>query len=193
MERAHGRRIAIIGNTSSGKSTLAEELARRLEVPHIELDALYWEPGWVGAERDVFRARVAQAVAAECWASSGNYLSAAQDLVWGRADTVVWLDFPLRVILPRLLHRTYGRWRSSELLWGTNRETLRKHFKVWDQEESLLAFQLRQHLPKRRRYEAQLADPRWTHLEFARLRSPAEARRWLEDRAPASPTSMWRA
>jgi adenylate kinase family enzyme len=116
------RRIAIIGNTSSGKSTLAADLAERLDVPHIELDALYWEPNWVGAEREVFRARVDAATAAEAWTSSGNYLSGVQDIVWGRADTVVWLDYPLRVLVPRLWQRTYRRWRERELLWGTNRE-----------------------------------------------------------------------
>lgn len=186
---AQPRRIAIIGNTSAGKSTLAAELATRLDVPHIELDALYWEPNWVGAEREAFRTRVDAATSAEGWTSSGNYLSTVQDLVWGRADTVVWLDYPLRVLVPRLWQRTYRRWRAHELLWSTNRETAWKHLKLWDQEESLIAFQLRQQGPKRRRYAAEMRDPRWAHLTFERLRSPLEALRWLERTAPASTRS----
>lgn len=173
------RRIAIIGNTSAGKSTLAERASARLGVPHIELDALYWEPGWQAAARDVFRERTADAVAADGWVSSGNYLSAVQDLVWGRAEQLVWLDYSLRTIVPRLLRRTWRRWRERELLWGTNRESLPRHLMLWDQQASLLAFQLRQHVPKRRRYEAELASGRWDHLQVLRLGSPPEAERWL--------------
>ncbi|MEZ4504156.1 MAG: adenylate kinase [Dehalococcoidia bacterium] len=183
------RRIAFIGNTSAGKSTLAAELARRLDVPHIELDALYWEPNWVGAEREVFRARVDAATGVEGWTSSGNYLTAVQDLVWGRADTVVWLDYPLRVLVPRLWGRTYRRWRDGELLWGTNRENVWQHFKLWNQEQSLVAFQLRQQLPKRRRYEAEMRDPCWAHVTFERLRSPREAEAWLERTTAARTTA----
>ena len=46
-----GRRIHVMGNSSSGKSTLAERLSRALELPLVELDALNWEPGWVSSSR----------------------------------------------------------------------------------------------------------------------------------------------
>jgi hypothetical protein len=55
------KRIVISGVTSSGKSTLAEKLARRFGMDFIELDALHWEPGWQEAPDDVFRARVEKA------------------------------------------------------------------------------------------------------------------------------------
>jgi adenylate kinase family enzyme len=47
------KRIVVIGTTSSGKSTLAKQLAEKIGGDYIELDALYWEPNWVAAELEV--------------------------------------------------------------------------------------------------------------------------------------------
>ncbi len=38
-------RISIIGNSGSGKSVLARELAAELDVPVLDLDTVAWEPG----------------------------------------------------------------------------------------------------------------------------------------------------
>ena len=88
------RRVNVVGSTGSGKTTFGTELARRLVIPHVELDALSWEANWVTVPTPVFRERVSAAVAAGRWVVDGNY-SATRDLVWARADTVVWLDFRL--------------------------------------------------------------------------------------------------
>jgi hypothetical protein len=87
------KRIVVVGTTSSGKSTLAERLANKLEHDFIELDALHWEPGWKDAPLDVFRERVETATRARAWVVAGNY-SSARDIVWSRAEAVVWLDYP---------------------------------------------------------------------------------------------------
>src|SRR3990172_8915485 len=102
------RRVAVVGTTGTGKSTLARHLAHRLTVPHVELDALYWGPNWTPVPADLFRQRAAQAVAADAWVIDGNY-HVVRDLVWSRATTVVWLDYPLSLILARLLKRTGRR------------------------------------------------------------------------------------
>ncbi|MEW5719873.1 MAG: AAA family ATPase, partial [Chloroflexota bacterium] len=70
---AVGKRVAVVGTTGSGKTTLARELAHRLGYPHVELDALHWEPNWGEAPRDVFRARVDAALRGDCWVIDGNY------------------------------------------------------------------------------------------------------------------------
>ena len=76
--------------TPKWKSTLAAELARRLDAEFVELDALFWLPGWEQVSTDAFRERVSEAIAVECWVVGGNY-SRARDLIWSAADTLIWL------------------------------------------------------------------------------------------------------
>src|SRR3972149_10212063 len=87
-----GRRIVVIGTTGSGKTTLARRLSQLLDIPHVELDALNWEPDWVQAPTEVFRQRTEEALRGEAWLVDGNY-SAVRDIVWPRAGTLVWLGF----------------------------------------------------------------------------------------------------
>jgi len=61
------RRVWVIGISGSGKTTLAAELARRLGVPHIELDAMHHGPDWAEPDLEQFRAEVAAVVAGEGW------------------------------------------------------------------------------------------------------------------------------
>ena len=120
-------RIAVVGSSGSGKSTLARRLAVELGLPHIELDAINWQAGW----RDLnvhdpaeFRRRVAEATAAEAWASCGTY-SKVRDLLLARATHLIWLDYPRWLVMSRVLRRSFVRARTGEELWpGTgNRET----------------------------------------------------------------------
>jgi adenylate kinase family enzyme len=122
-----GQRVVVIGTTGSGKTTLAEQLAQIMNVPHIELDALHWEPNWVEASIEVFHSRVEQVIQQPTWVLDGNY-SKVRDLVWARADTVIWLDYSLLVIMSRLLKRTIHRTLFKETLWNDNRESLRSAF-----------------------------------------------------------------
>jgi len=126
-DRHQPQRIAVIGTTGGGKTTLARAAATALGFPHIELDALYWAPHWTPEPTEVFRQRVETATAQPAWVCNGNYRE-AYPLVWSRADTLVWLDLPFRVHLWRILRRGITRSVRRELLWGTNREMLRSNF-----------------------------------------------------------------
>jgi gluconate kinase len=117
-------RISVIGTSGSGKSRFADKLARILHIPHVELDALHWEADWIPAHRDVFRSRVREAVGAERWVVDGNYSKSARDLVWERADTIVWLDFSFTVTLGRVLRRTIYRLVTGEECCNGNHERL---------------------------------------------------------------------
>ena len=171
-----GRRIVVVGTTGSGKTVLAQRLARHLGLPYVELDVLHWGPNWSQVPPEAFRARVAEAVAGEAWVVDGNY-SRVRDLVWSRADTVVWLDYSLPVILGRLFRRTLWRILCREELWSGNRERFREQFLS---RESLFLWALRTYRRRRREYPALFGRPEYAHLTVVRLRSPRQARRWLE-------------
>jgi adenylate kinase family enzyme len=181
------RRIVVIGDSCAGKTTLAKALAARLGYPHVELDALNWEPGWRPAPREEFRARISAALAAESWVVDGNY-SVARDLIWGRADTLIWLDYPLRVTLPRLLQRTLRRSWTGEELWNGNREQLRELFT----RDSLLLYSLKTHHHRRRQYRAALSGPDFPHLHWVRLRTPTETDAWLRAFLASGPGQPFR-
>src|SRR5262244_3847673 len=86
------RRVSVVGTSGSGKSTLGAALAARIGADYLELDSVFHQPGWVPLPREQFRERVAAAVAGERWVIDGNYTSQVKDLIWARADTVVWVD-----------------------------------------------------------------------------------------------------
>jgi adenylate kinase family enzyme len=171
-------RISIVGASGAGKTTLARAAAARLQVPHIELDALFHQPGWTELPRAEFRAVVAERVAGDAWVACGNY-SAVQDLVWARADTVVWLDPPRRTATRRVTVRTLERAVLRRELWNGNREQLRNVVR-WDPERNIIRWTWTRHGVYRARYQAASVDPRWAHLRFVRLASRREVARWLE-------------
>jgi adenylate kinase family enzyme len=167
------QRIHVVGTSGAGKTTFAKALARRLNVPHVEIDAVFWGPNWTEAPRDVLRERLAAILSGPRWVVDGNYGS-VRDLVWSLADTVVWLDYPLPVVLGRVVRRTVRRLLRREILWAGNRESLRKTFS----RDSILVWSLTTHRRRRREYPALLGDR--PDLAAVRLRSPGAARRWLE-------------
>jgi adenylate kinase family enzyme len=181
-----GQRIVVVGASGSGKSTLAALLCERLQLPLCELDALYWTPDWKPPQPEAFVQRVREAVAGERWVVVGNY-NIQREVSWAKAQAVVWLDLPLSACVTRIVRRSFRRWRSNELLWGTNRERFFQQFALWDQQQSLIAFTLRNHGVLRKRYQAAIVDPAWSQLAFHRLRSPRQIAAWLTlhtDRAP---------
>lgn len=171
------KRVVVMGTTCSGKTTLARALANRLDLPYVELDALYWGPDWSEPEPEDFRRRVEPFVRADAWVVDGNYTSKLGDLVLKRADTLVWLDQPLPRILWRTWHRTIRRIVSRAELWSGNRETWRNAFLTRD---SLFVWALRTHRRFRRRLPARIAQDDLAHVRLVRLRTTGETRRWLD-------------
>jgi adenylate kinase family enzyme len=169
------KRVNVKGISGSGKSTFALELARRLGLPYVELDALHHGPNWSEPTDEVFRARVREAMhaAPDGWVIDGNYEGKLGELVIAEADTIVWLDPPFRIKARRLWRRTATRIRDDVELWNGNKETWRNV--LWGR-EALFWWMVRGHFRHRRQWPSRFAgDPR-----FVRLRSVEDARAWLE-------------
>jgi adenylate kinase family enzyme len=97
-------RILVIGCSGSGKTTLARRLARELGIPHIPLDRLFWQPGWVESPDAEFIPRVEAACREPAWIMDGGY-SRTLPLRLAYADAVLWLDVPRATCLARAVWR----------------------------------------------------------------------------------------
>ena len=166
------RRVAVISSApGNGKTTLGRQLAAKLDVPFVELDALVHGPNWTETPDDELRRLLAPALAGDGWVIDGGYWGKIGHLVLAQADVVVWLDLPVRVWLPRLARRTARRLRDHEEIWNGNRESLRGA--IWGR-KALIPYALGAHRAHRRRYPAELA-----RYAVVRLGTPAEVDRFL--------------
>ncbi len=166
-------RISVVGTSGSGKTTLAAALSARLGIPHVELDAIYHQAGWVPLDDMEFRARVREVTVGGAWVVDGNYTT-VRDIVWGAADTVVALDLPRRVVMSRVVRRSVLRALTRQELWNGNRERIR-NLARWDPEDNIIRWAWVRHALHRKRLLAAMADPAWGHLTFVRLESRDDA------------------
>jgi len=187
------RRVSVVGNSGSGKSTMARELAARLGVPHLELDSVYHQPGWEPLPEDEFRRLVTAKTNENGWVIDGNY-SAVRSIVWTRADTVVWLDPPRWTVMRRVAWRTVRRAATRQELWNGNREPL-SNFLTWDPEQSVISWAWHNHAKYRSRYGAAAAEPANAYLTFIRLTSRRDVARFLADPCgyPGGPRRLYAA
>jgi adenylate kinase family enzyme len=166
------RRVAVIASASgNGKTTLGRALAARLGVPFVELDALVHGPLWQETPDEELRALLEPTLRSDGWVIDGTYQRKLGTVVLDSADTIVWLDLPLRVWVARLLRRTGRRLTGRERLWNDNRETLRGAF--WGR-ESLFGYALASHFRRRRDWPSELAG-----RPVVRLRSTRAVAEWL--------------
>jgi adenylate kinase family enzyme len=170
-----GKRIAIIGATGSGKTTLAQRLGDLLNLKLIELDALHWMPGWTEKPWDEIRSELDPMTRQNNWITDGNY-GQVRDLIWPRADTIIWLDYPLLLIFFRLFIRTLKRIFLKVELWNGNRERFRENFLSRD---SLFIWLLTSRPKHKKTYPLAFQELQHAHLQVLRFRHPRQTTRWL--------------
>ena len=162
------QRVAVLGASGSGKSTLAAALAERLGLPCLATDAVFWTDDWRPTPASEVRAWLDRATTAERWVTDGNFDN-DRDLLWRRAELVVWLDLPLSLVLRRVVRRNLGWWAARTPVWGGQPMTLAKAL-------TGARHSLRSHAQKHAAYPAWLAE---LDARVVRLRSKRELARWL--------------
>lgn len=169
-------RIVVIGTTSSGKSTLAEALAKELDLDFVELDALYWQPNWIGTPDAEFAAKVDAATRGDRWVVAGNY-SRTRLITWSRAQAILWLDYSFPVVFWRLIVRTIRRNWTKEVLWGTNTDRFWIHFKLWSN-ESLVTWLFKTYWRRKREIPPLFKKTEYQHLDLLHFKTPIETEAW---------------
>jgi len=168
------RRINVIGTSCSGKSTFARKLAAKLDLQHVELDHVNWEPGWIEVGPEVFRQRALAAVAGESWVVDGNY-RIAREIIWPIADTLIWLDYPLRVVVWRSIKRSISRVIFRQTCCNGNRESIRRALS----RDSIILWVLQTHRSRHRNFQELLPKLASAGAEIVVLRSPRAAEQWI--------------
>ncbi len=176
-----GQRISVVGTSGSGKTTLARKIAKIYDLSHVELDQLQWEPNWTAVPTDIFQERVRQALQGDRWIIDGNY-SKVRAIVWSRADTVIWLNYPFHVVFGRSLQRAIRRVLTQEECCNGNYESLRKTF--FDQ-DSILWWMITTYSKNKRKFPLLFQQPEYQHLNIVQFQSPYLTENWLAQLAIA--------
>jgi adenylate kinase family enzyme len=173
-----GQRIVVLGISCSGKSTLARELANIYGFQYVELDNLFWKPNWEQSSDAEFIEKIHRALSgSDRWVVDGNYTRVGSTVIWQKADTFVWLDYPLRVNFWRLWKRTWKRFLTQEPMWDAgNKESLWKHFLTRD---SLFVWTWQSYPKKKKQYTEMFASPEYADYHRIHLQSPRETDNWL--------------
>lgn len=180
-------RVLIAGVTGSGKTTLARRVAKLWDLRHVEIDGLFHGENWT--PRPSFIDEVRAFAAEDRWVTEWQYTSKGTDEILApRAQVVLWLDYPYRVVRTRLLRRTIGRSVLRTRMWNDNVEKPIWRMFSGDPEENIIAWQTKT-LHKWTERMAEVPGD-FPHLAIVRLRHPRETERWLRAQAGASGVSI---
>ncbi|MGG5809139.1 hypothetical protein [Falsiroseomonas sp. CW058] len=107
-------RIAVIGNSGGGKSTVARHLAISRDLPLVEVDALLWRPGWQLSPTADYERAHAEAIRRASWLVEGlGRLESIPDRLH-RATEIILVDMPLEVHV-RLASERHAAWEAGTL------------------------------------------------------------------------------
>jgi adenylate kinase family enzyme len=178
-----GTRIIVVGTSGTGKTTLAADIARRVGVPHVELDALHWLPDWLERPDTEFRQLVVDAASGENWVADGNYAK-VRDILWPRGTAVVWLNYSRMIVMTRVVRRTLQRAIFRTPLFSGNRESLRMSFFSRD---SILLWAWTSYRSNQETYRRIRESGEFPHLRWVELRSPKQTTDWLRSEPCVAP------
>ncbi|MCO5142958.1 MAG: adenylate kinase [Oligoflexia bacterium] len=177
-----GRRINVIGSSASGKSTIAQLIAKKLELPYLEMDKLFWEPNWKEPKDEVFFSRLSKAIEGSEWVLDGNY-NRTLNIKWQRVEAIVWIDYSFFRTFLQAFQRAFIRALHKKELWeGTgNKESFRKSF---FSKNSIILYSIKNYKKMRNRYLELKRDKKYEHIRFIQLRNPKEVNKFIQSLEP---------
>ncbi len=98
------QKVIIIGCPGSGKTTFAEKLRDKNELPLFYLDAIWHKPDRTHISRKDYDARLSEILALESWIIDGNYSRTIERRL-SACDTVFLFDLPVDVCLDGAISR----------------------------------------------------------------------------------------
>ena len=168
------RKVNVVGGPGSGKTSFSKQVANTLGVEFLELDAVNWQKNWKSLEVAKFVERIESFLDdnPSGWVIDGSYKHVIGSVVVDAADTIVFLRIPLIISVPRVARRSFQRIVSKQLLWGTNRESIKGalHLLWWT-----IKFH-RRRIRKMKEIAKELETKDTVYKEF---RSNRQARKWL--------------
>lgn len=171
-------RINVIGTSGSGKCTLSKRIARKLDIPYVEMDRIFWGPNWTEPSDEEFLPRLEAAIDQPDWVLDGNY-SRSNQIKWRNVQMIVWVDFSFARTLYQAVTRAICRLIDRKELWPEtgNRESLRMLLS----RDSIVLWTLKCFYRNRCRYAELMKDERYSHVRFVRIRSPKEMDRFVAE------------
>ena len=181
MNQQHNQqfqRINVVGSSGSGKSIFSRKLSAILSIPHVEMDAIFWQPNWQESDDNTFFSKLSAEISPlSNQVLDGNYTRSIP-IKWEKVDLVIWLDYSFIRTVFQAIRRAISRaWSQKELWAGTgNKETFRKLFS----KDSIVLYTIKSHKRIRKKYELILLDESYSHIEFIHLRSRKESEEFLQ-------------
>ena len=121
-------KIAIMGYVGSGKSVLARNLEKKLEIPILELDDIAFDLNWKAVDREEILPHIKKLMEQDSWIIDGNYDNLLQMQRLEMADRIVFVMLP-KERKAAGYHNDINLWFIRYLLFGCRNKVRRCHYK----------------------------------------------------------------